>query len=196
VKQCTKPALLAAAVFLATFNAVAGPKANAKIMTTDHIAASLDEMPCEVYFFEGWTSYSHPVTPVRPLFLEQALRRSKYQRAWMCADQGAQRFVLLETVENHASTIELQSGAVTTTDAVKAFEASSALGSTALGRPLQLGETIAAKEFIAALPGNEANTLKVSQKVISSFRYRYKADGALASVTMINPEGKTNVLEY
>ena len=194
MRRCAKQTLLATALLLMALNATAGPRAKTKTMTTDHIAASLDNTPCEVYFFEGWTSYSHPVTPVRPLFLEQALRRGKYQRAWMCTDQGVQRFVLLETVENHTSNIELQDGTVATTDAVKAFEAGSA--GVALGRPLPLGETIAAQQFIAALPGAGANTLKVAQKVISSFRYRYKADGALASVTMVNPEGKINVLEY
>ncbi|MFZ5443565.1 MAG: DUF6156 family protein [Myxococcota bacterium] len=34
------------------------------------------------------------------------------------------------------------------------------------------------------------------QTVISSFRYRYRLDGTLEHVTIVNPEGKTNELEY
>lgn len=168
-------------------------------MTTDHIGAQLDDQPCEVYFFRAWTSYAHPVTLVDPLFLEQALRRGKYQRAWMCRDKGEPRLALLETMENKTQPIELQGGApVTAAGTVCAFEARTDAGRSALGRPMKLDELVGASRFIAALPseGKGTSTLLVSQKVISSFRYRYRPDGALASVTMVNSEGTTKVLEY
>jgi hypothetical protein len=172
-------------------------------MTTVHLGARLDDQNCEVSFFRAWTSYAHPVTLVDPLSLEQALQRGKYQRAWMCHDNGEPRFLLLETVENKTEPIELQGGTLGTAAAgtVSAFEArTDAAGEPALGRPLRLDELVGARGFIAALPlegqGAGTRTLLVSQKVISSFRYRYGPDGALASVTTVNPEGKINVLDY
>ena len=171
----------------------------AKAMTTDHIGAQLDDQPCKVYFFRAWTSYAHPVTPIDPLFLEQALQRDKYQRAWMCQDKGEPRFMLLETVENKTEPIVLPEGnPVASAGTVSAFDARTDAGKPALGRPMKLDELVGASRFIAALPieGQGTRTLLVSQKVLSSFRYRYRPDGKLTSVTMLNPEGKTSVLEY
>lgn len=201
MRRRTLPTFIVAWLLAMAASATAAPQTDtkAKAMTTDHIGAQLDDQPCEVYFFRAWTSYAHPVTPVDPLFLEQALQRGKYQRAWMCQDKGEPRFMLLETVENMAEPIELKGGApATTAGTVSAFEARTDAGKPTLGRPMKLDELVGAGRFIAALPveGQGTRTLLVSQKVISSFRYRYKPDGALASVTMLNPEGKTRVLEY
>lgn len=89
----------------------------------------LEEGSCEVSLFESWTSYSHPVKPIRALSAEQAQQRTHHQRAY----RRDGKLLLLETVERGA--------------------------------------------------------------VVSSFRYRYRADGKLASVTVLNHEGKTTVLE-
>jgi hypothetical protein len=162
-------------------------------MSTDHLDARLDDLDCEVYFFRAWCTYAHPVTPIDPLFLEQALQRPKYQRAWMCNDRGERRFVLLETIENTTRSIALPGGAPRTGDAAALFALKNG---TELGAPLKPHEAVAAPEFVAVLPGPSATPMHVKQKVISSFHYRYKDDGRLASVTTVNPEGKVNVLEY
>jgi len=201
VRRRTLPTLTAAWLLAMAASAMAAPQTDtkAKAMTTDHIGAQLDDQPCKVYFFRAWTSYAHPVTPIDPLFLEQALQRGKYQRAWMCQDKGEPRFMLLETVESKTEPIVLPEGnPVASAGTVSAFEARTDAGKPALGHPMKLDQLAAATRFIAVLPtdGQGTSTLLVSQKVISSFRYRYKPDGALASVTMLNPEGKTKVLEY
>lgn len=170
--------------------------ADTRTMSTDHIAAQLDNQPCEVYFFRAWTSYSHPVKPVEPMFLEQALQRGKYQRAWMCLDKGEQRFVLLETIDSRAQPVDLPGGAPVAGQAASFFEARGNAASPQLGRPLKADDIAAATDFIALLPGAKPQPMWVSQKVQSSFRYRYRDNGALASVTIVNPEGKVNVLEY
>lgn len=168
-------------------------------MSTDHYRASLDDEPCEVYFFKAWTSYAHPVKPVDPMYLEEALRRPKYQRAWMCRRQGEPRFVLLETMNSTARPISLPEGAPASGQAARFFEARGSIDKPQLGQPLQADDIASAPAFIAVLPAN-ANTasppLWVSQRVEASFRYRYRDDGALASVTITNPEGKVNVLDY
>jgi hypothetical protein len=167
-------------------------------MTTDHILAALDGQACEVYFFESWTSYAHPVTPVDPIDLEDALLRGKYQRAWMCRSQGAEpRFVLIETIDNQSRTLKLPEGAPTAGPAARFFEARGSAEHPELGAALKADDVAAAKTFIAVLPAPAAaQPLWVTQKVLSSFRYRYRDDGALASVTITNPEGKVNVLDY
>lgn len=166
-------------------------------MTTDHIRATLDGQPCEVYFFKSWTSYAHPVTPVDPMYLEDALQRAKYQRAWMCRSQGGEpRFVLLETVDNQSRPLKLPEGAPAAGPAARFFEARGSADCPELGAPLKADDLAAASAFIAVLPAPAAQAMWVTQKVLSSFRYRYRDDGALASVTITNPEGKVNVLEY
>jgi hypothetical protein len=171
--------------------------ADPRTMSTDHIAARLDDLPCEVYFFRAWTSYAHPVTPVDPMFLEQALERGKYQRAWMCRRQnGDHRFLLLETVDSRAQPIDLPGGAPSPAAALSVFEARGSRDRPQLGRALSPDDIAAATDFIAVLPGERSRPLWVSQKVQASFRYRYRDDGTLASVTITNPEGRVNVLEY
>lgn len=166
-------------------------------MTTDHLPASLDDQSCEVYFFKAWTSYAHPVKPVDPMYLEDALQRPKYQRAWMCRTQGEPRFVLLETMDNKVRPVTLPAGAPASGAAARFFEARGSVEQPQVGRPLKADEVASAPAFIAVLPGKDAaQPLWVSQRVLSSFRYRYRDDGALASVTITNPEGKVNVLDY
>jgi hypothetical protein len=162
-------------------------------MSTHHLDARLDGLDCEVYFFRSWGTYAHPVTPIDPLFLEQALLREKYQRAWMCHDQGERRFVLLETIENKANTIALQGGAPASGDTPRFFALEPG---SQLGAPLESHAAVAADEFVAMLPGPSAVPLHVTQNVMSSFRYRYRDDGRLATVTATNRDGKVNVLEY
>ncbi|MBX3622959.1 MAG: hypothetical protein KF891_23560 [Rhizobacter sp.] len=166
-------------------------------MTTDHLRATLDDQPCEVYFFKSWTSYAHPVTPVDPMYLEDALQRGKYQRAWMCRAQGEPRFMQIETIASQARPVALPEGAPAAGPAARFFEARGSVEHPQLGRPLQPDDLAAAETFIAVLPEAAASQpLWVAQKVQASFRYRYRDNGALESVTITNPEGKVNVLDY
>ena len=57
-------------------------------------------MPCEVYFFESWSTYRHPITPTGPLQYEDALGRKGFYRAWMCEKNNSNYFVFFEGVEN------------------------------------------------------------------------------------------------
>jgi hypothetical protein len=130
------------------------------------------------------------------MHLEQALQRPRYQRAWMCRTQGEPRFMLLETIDNKAQTIDLPGGAPLAGAEARFFEAKGSASQPQMGRALKGDDVASSTEFIAVLPHAKPGPVWVNQRVLSSFRYRYRDDGRLASVTITNPDGKISVLDY
>ena len=161
-------------------------------MNIDHIEGSLEGKPCEIFFFESWGTYSHPVTPVRPLFFEQTLLLGKYYRAWMCTEGNERRFVYFEAVTNRRQAIE----AGPSVSRFSVYLPREGANPPAIDRPLALGEIIGLGEYIAATPADKGQTALIRQKVSFSYRYRYKPDGSLLSATITNPEGTVSVLPY
>jgi hypothetical protein len=162
-------------------------------MTVDHVSAELAGEPCDAYFFARWSTYSHPVTPQEPLYLEQALLRKNFYRAWSCAVSGQPRFVLFEAIANQA---QLLAGGVVSPDGAEGplFFALAEGGS--LGAPITAAQAMQSSRFGLRFERGPRGGIVVQQKVSFSYRYRYRADGRLDTVTITNNEGVVKQLQY
>jgi hypothetical protein len=164
------------------------------------IDSELDGQRCQVAFFESWATYAHPVTPQQPLTLYQALKRPKYHRAWKCDVNGKPLFVLFEAVENTPRTKPGAAQPATGAEPSLSFfstgdSAGTAGGGSARAR-LEPGQALRQQSFGVQGLDTTAAIFSFDQKVNISYRYRYKADGRLDTVTIVNPEGQERVLQY
>lgn len=164
------------------------------------IESELDGQRCQVAFFASWATYAHPVTPQLPLTLYQALKRPRYHRAWKCDVSGKALFVLFEAVENMPRTKPSATQPATGTEPSLSFfsagdGASTTSGSMARTR-LEPGQALRQTSFGVQGLDDTAVVHTFDQKVNISYRYRYGADGQLATVTIVNPEGHERVLQY
>lgn len=159
-------------------------------MNTDHIEATLEDKPCEVYFFGSWSTYRHPVTPTGAIHLEQALTRARYYRAWLCDEGRQRRFVYFEAVSQKREAVDLAlPGGVAV-----AYLPRPGPGPAAIERPLKAAELLSVDEFI--IGDAERKAQRVRQKVVYRYLYRYRPDGGLLSATVTNVDGKVTVLNF
>ena len=162
-------------------------------MSIDHVSADLQGQPCDAYFFARWSTYAHPVTPHEPMFLEQALLRKQYYRAWSCQVSGQARFELFEAVANGLR--RLDGGALPGAPGAEPQFFALAAGD-ALGPPITAAQALQSERFGLRFKRGVEGSYAVSQRVVYSYRYRYKADGRLDAVSITNAEGKVSVLQY
>lgn len=164
------------------------------------IDSELDGQPCQVAFFESWATYAHPVTPRGPLTLYQALKRPKYHRAWKCDVKGKPQFVLFEAVENTSQAkpgaAQPAAGEEPRLNFFSAGDGASAAEGGSTKTRLEPGQALRQSSFGVQGLDTTAAILSFGQKVNISYRYRYKTDGRLDTVTIINPEGRERVLQY
>lgn len=171
-------------------------KSDVNEMEIDHIDTSFEGVPCEVYFFESWTTYSHPVQPTGPMYFEQAVVRSNHYRAWMTREGEERRFVLFEaiTVQHEPTELPVPQEAKAG-EPITAFAVNRTDEALSRGKRLQLAEILKAEEYLLSTGDARVLTL-VSQETTLRYRYHYRPDGSLAKVEITNPEGAMNVLEY
>ena len=162
-------------------------------MGTDSISMKLEGQECLVYFFTGWGSYSHPVTPSGPILWEDALVRDSYYRTWMCQEQGEDRFVLFERINNQRRAVESHDTPKLQVQA-GTFELIENRSRISLGNPLNAEEAFLSKHFLNQREGHDTQLEELTPTVDLSYRYHYDINGLLRTVTIINPEGKTSIL--
>lgn len=164
------------------------------------IDSELDGQRCQVAFFESWATYAHPVTPQQPLTLYRALMRPKYHRAWTCDVNGKPLFVLFEAVENKPlakpAALPPAAGKEPRLNFFSAGDSAGTTGGGAVPTRLEPGRALRQTSFGVQGLDTTAAILLFEQKVNISYRYRYKADGQLDTVTIVNPEGRERVLQY
>lgn len=165
-------------------------------MPIDHVDGELDSQRCKAYFFGRWSTYAHPVTPTQPLYLEQALLRRNFYRAWACGAGKAQRFVRFEAVANEVASLSSAKAPSNEIVRPRFFEVL-----PVQGKPAGLGAEITASEatrlgVFGLRFDDTAEPLVVRQQVTYSYQYRYHPDGRLRAVTITNAEGKVSELEY
>ncbi len=161
-------------------------------MKIDHFEATLEDKPCEVYFFKSWATYRHPVTPKGPIYLEQAITGRAYYRAWMCPEGDQRRFVYFEKVSQERQAIDL----VLPAGDHFAYLPRKGVEPPAVERPLKPAELLSVDEFIIGSGTADRQAQRVRQKVAYTYRYRYKPDGSMLSYTIDNREGKVIVQNF
>ena len=161
-----------------------------KIMI-EYISVNNKGMPCKVYFFKSWGTYSHPVRPIDPMTYEDALRREGFCRAWMCNTAQGKLFVYFEGLQNKAEITNLSKKIQ---DDNMHFYALPADNQT-IGPEISAEETLQKKQFLVAFPDDSDYLVKLTQH---GYNYEYKCDqsGALKQVIITSIDGRVNTLNY
>ena len=160
----------------------------------DRIQIRKDDSSFEVYFFRGWTTYDHPITPKDPLFFEQAMQRRAFCRAWMLVRGDERRFVRFDCVENRRTPIDGTRSQADDTR-VEFFEVNQVNGKLVIGSKLSLADVLDRSEYAVHDPSVEPGITHIQARVQYYFEYEYNDDGLLVRVVTRNADGKTHTFE-
>lgn len=158
-----------------------------------HLVCERGGVHCGVYFFKSWKTYSHPVTPVDPILLDEALRREWCYRGWMTLD-GADRFVGFEKVRSIREPTQLDAGA----DRLPwpcGYLAQYVEDDLAVGPNRALGDLLYAHEYLVQTDPAERSLVRVKQSIVYSYDYTYEPDGRLKEIVVTNAEGQRRVMK-
>lgn len=160
----------------------------------EFINAKFNGLLCEVYFFKGWSTYSHPVTPTGAIQYEEALARKGFYRAWMCNIHNQDFFVYFEGIENK----------ITKTDMIKPihekdmhfYTHNTDTKKEELGHEISANETMNEKSFYASLPSIPDYYSLITQINGISYEYQYEQSGKLGSSKVTDFDGNVKTFKY
>lgn len=147
-------------------------------------------LPCQVYFFKSWSTYTHPVKPKEPLEYEQALLRKGFYRAWMCKKDNADLFMLFEGIENSIEE-EVKNKPTNKNDIVRFYEHN---GGEVVGRELSAVETLERNVFYISMPDSN-NLLLMTQNTATKYEYIYDDTGKLNSTIVTDFDGNVKTFK-
>lgn len=155
------------------------------------IASTFKSSNCEVFFFRSWSTYQHPVTPVDPLTVTQALSAPGFYRAWMCDKMGREYFVLFEGLESTLQATDIKVPESSSTDELKFYSYTDGNGP---GVRMTEKQMLDQEMFYTNLP-SDSNTLTLIQlqKGIS-YEYLYSGDGVLEKTIVTDFDGNIKEL--
>ncbi|WP_185906610.1 hypothetical protein [Teredinibacter haidensis] len=158
------------------------------------LAGELNGTECQVYFFKGWTTYSHPVKPVEPISFSEALQRGSYFQARMCGSDDKQIFTMFEGVELP----DVVPDTISKGASLFFYQAKSASdGSYEVGSQITANETLdVAGYYLGVGQGAKQLIILVRPKINLRYQYFYTDSGALQKVVIRNKLGKESVLNY
>jgi len=163
----------------------------------DHIERDLEGAACEVYFFESWSGYSHPVRPIHPQTYEEAIRKLGYYRAWFCRAGGEARLAMFEGIEQR-STAYL--GRLPTDVAYETayFRVTGTDDEAQLGPVLRPPEIFDVQDYVSVTrtPTSGPVATLVHARARLRYRYHYGSNGALTRVEITNADGVVKELTY
>ena len=150
----------------------------------------LETSACNVYFFEGWSTYDHPVKPENPIDYISALKRGGYYRAWLCKGKTSDLFVQFEGVRINVKNKELISNDAN----IEFYESISAAGSRAThGIKILPEKTLNMDSFFIKI---DRNFILIEQEIMMKYEYSYKDSGALEKAVITNYLGESNTLDF
>ena len=163
-------------------------------LIVDHAEMNLEGLPCDVYFFKRWGTYSHPVTPIDPIDYEIAVMREGFCLAWMCKEGSNELFTKFQARTNNITETDIISP--TKSESIEYYEYLTNGGKVEVGRKLTIGETITLEKFLISLPDSRNNLLANEQNISYTYHYIYNDDGLLKKVLITNMLGEENTLDY
>lgn len=163
-------------------------------MTVDHAKKIFEGLPCEVYFFKRWGTYSHPVTPIDPIDYETAIMREGFCLAWMCKNGVDELFSKFQARKNIITETDLAKPHKS--QSVEYYEMSSSGGKLEIGKKIDIDDTISLEKFLISLPDPGKYMLAIEQNISYTYRYNYNNDGSLKKVVITNMLGEESTLDY
>lgn len=167
------------------------------IMAIEYINSAIEEKPCQVYFFESWSTYTHPVKPIKPLYFEQAILLKAYYRAWLCqTGPETKQFVLFENVVNQLKETDISKSHIKKESPVSLYAVIEDDGSILAGEEIELKDSLMSGNYLVSVSDGKQNLILINQVIHKSFRYLYRSDGSLQNATVTNSEGKVSEFAY
>ncbi|MCY1072087.1 hypothetical protein OV090_45500 [Nannocystis sp. RBIL2] len=152
----------------------------------------LEGEPCEVYLFQRWGGYSHPVLPGGPLTLEASLHSSSLCRAYVREFGGEPLMVCFACYAAHNR--ELDTGTELAPGCYAVEEAGD--GSPHLGVPLdRIAAAMSGRLFVVEQrqPGGPPTAVLRELKWAYSFEYEYDANGVLQATFGVSEDGRREI---
>ena len=152
----------------------------------------LEGVPCEVYLFERWGGYSHPVLPVDPLTLEESLLTSSLCRAYVRELGGEPLMVRFACYAAHSHELDactdLAPGCYAVEDAGD--------GSPRPGAPLdRIAAAMSDRRVLVKQrqPGGSTTSVLRELKWAYSFEYEYDSHGVLQAAFGVGEDGRREI---
>ena len=161
----------------------------------DHANSNIDNMPCQVFFFKRWGTYSHPVTPIDAIEFEEALTREGFCMAWMCSRNGKELFSKFQARNNKFVPTDLLKPS-SQAKGLNFYEVLEENGVMAVGRTLRIDEVVNLTSYLVDFPGSENNLILNNQTISYTYRYIYGEDGSLNQAVITNKLGEENIINY
>jgi hypothetical protein len=156
------------------------------------------DQPCELYFFKGFSGYSHPVKPVEPIRWREALTRQGFCKAHLCPAKFGPALVFFKGQSFDRSPIDLSVPLRSSGVPERFFAVVREGESIALGKEIGPQGAVDSDEYLRAVfpPGTEALRRMELVKIAAWFSYEYFYDeDAVIVKAIIRNERHTNVLE-
>lgn len=146
-----------------------------------------------MYFFERWVGYAHPVEPVGPLKFDEVLDRDGFCLAWMAQSEGADKFVLFETISQER---EMTSLVIPAASDGRIFEALRSDDKISAGNAMDPVRWLASEAYILVDKEDRKKVLLVKKQTSIYYKYRYSSEGLLRNVEIKNIDGEIKNLDY
>ncbi|HLA80923.1 MAG TPA: hypothetical protein VJP78_04715 [Thermoleophilia bacterium] len=156
------------------------------------------DQPCELYFFQSFSGYSHPVKPVKPLSWREALTRQGFCKAYMCAAKFGPALVFFKGQSFDRSPVELSVPLRSNAVSERFFAVVREGESIALGKEIEPQRAVDSDEYLRAVfpQGTEALHRVELVKIAAWYSYEYFYDeDAVIVKAIIRNDRHTNVLE-
>lgn len=165
---------------------------------TLNIKELIDGVEYETYFFESWSTYAHPVTPVGPQTFENAVRGGVYYRASIRQVAGRDQFEHFTKIALHSEPLDLARLDLTGAAGTRFYDVDEWSGEPRVGEALDVEAAVGRERFIAIEfdgQGRPVNGRVISQQLEYAYHYAYEPSGALKEIRVEGADGTVRVLE-
>lgn len=158
----------------------------------------IDGVEYETYFFESWSTYAHPVTPVGPQTFENAVRGEVYYRASIREVAGRDQFEHFTKIALHSEPLDLAGLDLTATAGTRFYDVDERSGEPWVGGAIDVEAAAGRERFVVIefdRAGRPVSGRVVRQEVEYAYHYTYEPSGALKEIRIEGADGTVRVLE-
>jgi hypothetical protein len=161
------------------------------------LPSSLDGRPCDVYFFESWSGYAHPVKPEKPLPYRAALKRSGFCRAYLLPSPEGPLMVRFKCVRYARTRVSVDVPGLQTANVERYFEVTRGKDDVRAGREMTASLAIEAEEFLSISPSQQGKSTYEAElaKIEHWYVYDYQYDRGELVRAVIDNGSRKNTLE-